>query len=122
MTMQITVVGDEIRVDGVTVGLIQGGPHKESEILRSSLRSSPDLICEMGGPASFVDEGLREELEAAEDECRDLRGDVDRLEGELDEANGEIDKFVAAIENAIDELKNEDPAEALEILGKALDA
>ena len=120
--MQITVVGDEIRVDGVTVGLIQGGPHKESEILRSSLRSSPDLICEMGGPASFVDEGLREELEAAEDECRDLRGDVDRLEGELDETKGKVDGLELAIEDAMEKLHASAVDEALEILGKALDA
>ena len=120
--MQITVVGDEIRVDGVTVGLIQGGSRKEREALRDALRSSPDVICENGGPASFVDDDLQEQLDEAERENDGLRADVDRLETELEDARTEADDLQAAIADALEELKNDNPAEALEILGKALDA
>ena len=119
--MQITVVGDEIRVDVVTVGLIQGGPRKERESFRAALKSAPDMIYE-DGSGSFVDDNLQDKLDRCEQECEELQDDLGIAEGALEAAEDEANDLRAAIENAIDELKNENPAEALEILGKALDA
>ena len=103
--MQITVVGDEIRIDGSTVGMIQGGPRKEREAFRAALRDAPDVIYE-GGSGSFDGEDLQALLDRANDEIAALHDDVSRIE--------------CFIKNAIDELKNHQPAEALKILAKAL--
>ena len=96
--MQITVVGDEIRVDGSTVGAIWGGPSKECEALRDALRDAPDV------------------------EYANGVGWFGEPDDDDDDEGTEIAMMRAQVAAAVAQLRKHRVSEAIRILGKALDA